>query len=349
MRAWMTYSVLIAALLGSAQAPRAGELMPNVLVTVPAMKPYVDELLSGIAESKNLLRAGQDAHHFSLSSSQRAALASADVIIVADREMNPFLNKLLDAEAKRGAKIIALTALPGAEPLAFAKENPWLEAAKKEAATQVKTDDNDGHEHHPHDDHTHADEKTSDAVIPLDPHLWLDPIRMANMASPLAEAIATTSPNHRGTLQTNATKLSAHLRTEVDPAIRHLLAQKTHREATSSKPVIPFITYHAAYQYFMKRYGLEHRGELFQRPEDYLGARTLRDIIAQSGKVKINCLISETQGPLVTRIAKNSGANVIVLSPEEALPQSAVTSASWVRNDYDRMLQKTAESFAGCL
>ena len=337
MRSWMTYSVLIAVLLATAQAPRAGETIPKVVVTVPAITPYVDELLRGIGTATDLLRPGQDAHSFSLSSNQRDALAHADLIIIADRGMSPFLNKLLDVEARRGAKVIALSALPGAEPLPFANENPWLEAAKKQAGAHDKNDD------------AHADKKPNTASKVPDPHLWLDPVRMANIAAPLADAITKSSPGNRGKLQANAAALSHHLRSEVDPAIRSIFAHHEPRAATSNKPTIPFITYHAAYQYFMARYDLEHRGELFQRPEDYLGARTLHTIISQSDTVKIGCIITETQSPLVSRIAKNSGAKIIALSPEEALQKSAVTSAPWAQNDYDRMLQKTAESFAGCL
>ena len=330
--------------MGSAQASRAGESFPNVVVTVPALKPYVDELLRGITESKNLLRAGQDAHNFSLSSGQRTALATADIIIISDREMNPFLNKLLDTEVKRGARLITLTALESAEALPFEKTNPWLESAKKDAAKETKTDDKDEH-----DEQEHADKKPANAPEPVDPHIWLDPIRMANLVKPIAAIMVTASPSNRDHIQANATALANHLRTEVDPAIRRLFAQQPPPPSMGAKPVIPFITYHAAYQYFMARYGLAHRGELFQRPEDYLGARTLRTLIAQSDKVKINCLITETQGPLVSRIAQTSGAKIIVLSPEDAIGKSQVTSASWAANDYDRLLQKTAESFAGCL
>lgn len=337
MRAWIPYIVMIAGLLGSTQAASAGEAFPRVLVTVPALTPYVNDLLHGITTSQNLLRPGQDAHGFSLSSRQRRALAEADVIIIADKGMSPFLNKMLDAEQKRGATVVVLTALKKAEPLSYRQENPWLKVAKAQAHAGEK----DAHAHH--DDHDHEEQQQTD------PHLWLDPLRMAALAVPLAEAIAARSPSHSTQLQANATTLAKHLRDEVDPALRAIVSIGTPQEKPRSKPLVPLITYHAGYQYFMARYGLTNNGEIVQRPEEYLGAKTLRDTMAQADRVTIGCIISESDSPLVRRIAKASGARMITLSPEAPIAPTEISSAPWARNDYERLLQKTAEQVASCL
>lgn len=326
--------MVIAGLLGGAQAALAGEQFPNVVVTVPALKPYTDALLKDIGQSQNLLRPGQDAHHFSLSSRQRQVLAAADVIIVADRTMHPFLNKLLDAEQKRGATIVVLTSLKEAEALPYTQENPWLEAAEAKAKVMEE------HDHHDHGEEAHGQ---------IDPHLWLDPIRMAALAAPIAEAIAARAPDHRGTLKANADVLAHHLREEVDPALRTMLASPSTAKSMRAKPQVPFITYHAAYQYFMARYGLQHGGEIVQRPEDYLGAKTLRDALSNAEKLSIRCVISESDSLLVRRIAKASGARIVAINPDSSVTTADITSADWAESDYDRLLQRTAESFAGCL
>lgn len=324
-------------MLPTAQASYAGELFPKVVVTVPAVTPYVNTLLDGITQAQDLLRPGQDAHSFSLNSRQRDMLHQADVIILADRSMTPFLDKLLATEAKRGATIVALSDLKEAEALPYISDNPWLSVAKAKAGVG--------------ESHEEDEEKPQprDGKAATDPHVWLDPVRMAALAHPLAEAIAQRSPTHRVQLLQNAEREAEHLRQEVDPALGALLIPRTTKDRTDEKPVIPFITYHAAYQYFMARYRLKNGGDITQRPEEYFGARDLRNRIARAAQLSIRCVISESASPLVQRIAKASGARVITLSPETPVTPTDITSAPWAQNDYDRLLQKTAESFGECL
>ncbi len=317
-----------------AQAASAGSALPQVVVTVPPLKPYADALLEGIGQAQSLLRPGQDAHTFTLSPSQREMLDHADVIMLPDRRMNAVLDKLLATEEKRGVKIIVLTSFPEAAALPYSSRNPWLETAGLS-----------GQEHHDKDD----EEGASPAPNWLDPHLWLDPIRMADLARPVAEGIADASPGNRAMLEHNAAHEATHLRQEVNPALVEILAKRRPAEPKVAKPEVPFITYHAAYQYFLKRYGLEAEGEVTQRPEDYLGARTLHDVMTGAAKIHIRCLISETDAPLVKRLAVASDAQIIHLSPEALYGSDEVPAANWVKNDYDRLLEKTALVFAGCL
>ncbi len=318
-----TYSRVIAVLLVSAQAAIAGQLNPKVLVTVPPLVPYTDNLLRGIGQADSLLRPGQDPHSFTLSPSQRQALAEADVIVVPDRTMHAVLASLLEKEEKRGARIVELLALKGAKPLPYTKNNPWLKLA------------------------SHKDDHQDDGAY--DPHLWLDPIRMAAIARPLAEAIADAAPSHRAQLVSNAKDLSFHLREEVNPALRKLFEATPRHAAMNAKPFVPFITYHAAYQYFLKRYALEQFGEVTQRPESYLGAKTVHDVIDSAGTLSIRCVITESEGTLVKSIATASDAKIVKLSPEALYTPNEAPPADWVRDGYDRLLQKTAISFAGCL
>lgn len=321
-----SYGVLIASFMVSAQVAFAGELNPKVVVTTPPLKPYTDALLRGIGESYSLLRPGQDAHTFTLSPSQRRALSTADVIIIPDRTMNPVLDTMLAMEEKRGAKVLALTDLREARALPYPKKNPWLDLAGEA-------------------DHT-DDEADDDA---RDPHVWLDPERMASLALPVAEAIGVAAPSHQARLQQNARDLAFHLREEVTPGVTAILEAVSPKESMSARPQVPFITYHAAYQYFLKRFRLESMGQITQRPENYLGARALHDTVSGAGKLSIRCIVSETNSPLVQRIAKASRARIVILSPEGLYTGDEAGQAPWVRNDYDRLLLKTATSFASCL
>ena len=190
-------------------------------------------------------------------------------------------------------------------------------------------------------------EKPKTATI--DPHFWLDPERMAAIAEPLAAALAEAAPEHRTTLLTNAKTLSVHLRGDVMPAMHALLAASQPHAPLGQKPDIPFITYHAAYHYFLSRFNMADDGTVTMRPEDYLGAKTLNDLLVAASKQHIRCLIAEDDSPLVRRVAKAAAAKIVILSPEQLVSETEVPPLDWIKNGYDRLLYKTAKSFAECL
>lgn len=340
----------IAGLLLTAQAACAGGLFPDVVVTVAPLKPYVDSILAGHGQAKTLLRPGQDAHSFALTLAQAQMLDAADVVIVPDLSMSPFLARVLAKKPK--VRIIELSALKGAYPLPYADENPWLEAAKAAAKNKTDTrqptsdDDDDAHAHAHGKATTHGDDDEHGVT---DPHLWLDPMRMAAIAVPLARAIGEQAPEARPALIANAKAQALHLQREVIPNLEAILKAPASTATAVGRPEIPFITYHAAYQYFMAQFGLTHYGEITQRPEEAMGAKTMAEILGGAKTLHIRCLIGEQRNVIMDNIAASTGARIIILSPEQLPAPKDVDAFDWLHDDYDRLLYVTAKAFAGCL
>lgn len=303
------------------QAAIAGSTVPRVLVTVEPLKPVADALLAGITHSTLLTRAGQDAHNMVLSPSQTKALIEAEIIIVPDRTLNNVVNMMAKRAEEKGALVIALTDLPGADALPYETAQPWLggKKVKKKRSKQ------------------------------LDPHLWLDPQRMAAIATPLAEAIATKSPSLRAQLLGNARAWQQHLVMQVDPELTKLLGGVEGKRRYNSRPFIPFITSHSAYQYFFARYGIENYGALSLLPEDMTGASSQHAVLKRAGEVTIGCLIAEQETPLVKRVATASGAKIVKLNPEVLPTRDKSPKLSYLKDDYDRLLYVTAITLADCL
>ena len=337
------YAATIAAIILTSQAAFAGGLFPKVVVTVAPLKPYVDEIMRGVGESQNLLRPNQEAHDFALAPSQAQMLEEADVVIVPDLEMSPMLKRLL---AKKKLIVIELSKLEGADPLPYAAQNPWLEAMKAKEKPKVEKAKPDVHDDHDHD----AEKKAAKNKAPAnDPHLWLDPERMAAMAAPLASALGEKFPEARSSLVTNASVLSRHLRNEVMPQLRAMLKNEPRMVDAVSKQQIPFITYHAAYQYFLARFGLTHYGELTTRPEEKMGAQTKATLLSGAESIRVRCLIGEQSSILMERIAKSTDAKIILLSPEQLVERTEVDTLDWIKNDYDRFIYTTTKTFSKCL
>ncbi|MFZ4125310.1 MAG: metal ABC transporter substrate-binding protein, partial [Rickettsiales bacterium] len=274
----------------------------------------------------SLLNAGQSLHHAGFTPDQMTRLNVAEVIVAIDKKISPALTKLLAERAKKGATVIYISELKGAEPLAYRAENPFLTVGKVE-------ENHEKHKHH----HGHG----------IDPHLWLDPLRVANLLPALADKLGDYWPEHRADFAHNATRYALHLRAEVQPEISNIIAAAKQRQSDSSK-AIPVMTYHDAYQYFQKRYGLES-GFITQRPEDYQGAKTMKEILEKANKTHVRCIVSETDNYHVQRIAELAQAEVITLSPERPYEGNEVPYTPWAKNGYERMLVMVAKAYAKCL
>jgi hypothetical protein len=63
----------------------------------------------------------------------------------------------------------------------------------------------------------------------------------------------------------------------------------------------------------------------------------------------VRCIIAEGKTTLVERLAKVSGAKIVVVMPEQLPTPRALPPLPWIQNDYDRFLYGVATQFAPCL
>lgn len=317
MKRFAAYGCLLALIALLPQASHAA-WQQNVLVTTPVLQPILAELMAGLGKAESLANNAQDPHQTGYTPDQFKRLNEAEVVIALDKKVAPGLNKILAQRAEKGALVIYLTDLESVEALPYRTYNPFLSVHKNNKKSRT-----------------------------IDPHFWLDPLRVANMLPELAAEIATYWPESKASLNHNANRLALRLRGEVHPAIMNIFAAAQQRHSDSSKAV-PVMTYHDAYQYFQKRYGLEG-GYITQHPEEYLGAKTMQDLLQQANATHVRCLLSETENHHATRIAELTQASIVTLNPERPYANTEVTYTPWTKNGYDRMLLAVAKAYASCL
>lgn len=345
---------MVIALMGLvAQASSASDLQPRTLVLVPAMTPYVAELMHGAGTAEDLLEPGQTPHDFALNPKQTKALSTADFLIVPTRAMNTVVIRL--AEKQKQLHILTLAELEGANPLPKQTKNPWIsvelaKAEKQQATTPARLDQGVTFKenHWASDDAPPSQEPALPKDAALDPHLWLDPERMAALAPALARAMGEALPAHRNSWKANATKVSAHLRQEVMPELRAMLAKRRSDALSTATPTLPYITSHAAYAYFFERFELPHTGQIMNSDEESLGAADMDATLNAAKSNRIRCVISEDRTPFFTRIADIAGATLRIFSPE-LRAEGNTPPLPWIRNDYDRFLYHAAARFGECL
>lgn len=81
----------------------------------------------------------------------------------------------------------------------------------------------------------------------LDPHIWLDPLRVIIQARTICEELSGLAPEHKSVFESNLTIFSAEL-DSIDVKISELLAPFKHRE---------FLVFHPSFGYFAERYRLK--------------------------------------------------------------------------------------------
>lgn len=146
----------------------------------------------------NLTRAGQDPHDTELSIKQTAQVAEADlVLLTADLQA-----AVAEAAEQNASGIVLDTA---------------------EVIDLRPAEDHSGdhsHDHSDEHDHAHADDQADDRADDraedhdhgdLDPHFWLDPLRMARIADAVADRLAEADPDHAEDYRTNAAEVRREL------------------------------------------------------------------------------------------------------------------------------------------
>jgi zinc transport system substrate-binding protein len=148
-----------------------------------------------------------------------------------------------------------------------------------------------------------------------DPHFWLDPQRMAAVATALGEAFAERDPSNAAAYRANATSLVADLDT-LDAEFRDGLARCASTD---------LVTSHAAFRYLAARYGLSQEGIAGIAPDVEPNAATIRDLTHHVRETGATTVYAESlvSPALAETVARETGARVAVLDPLEGLTDAS--------------------------
>jgi zinc transport system substrate-binding protein len=148
-----------------------------------------------------------------------------------------------------------------------------------------------------------------------DPHFWLDPTRLADVATALGDDFARRDPANAADYRANAAALVADLEA-LDAEFRTGLAQCRTRE---------LVTGHAAFGYLAERYDLHQEGVAGVSPDLEPDAATLRDLSAHVRDAGVTTVYSESlvSPALAETVAREAGVRVAVLDPLEGITDAS--------------------------
>ena len=152
-----------------------------------------------------------------------------------------------------------------------------------------------GGHHHGHA-HAHGE---------FDVHIWLDPNNAKVIVKEVANELASLDSKNSNFYKMNAKKTLEKL-----DILINQIDKSINKKAS-------FVTFHDAYQYFEKRFGVEALGALTINTDIQPGAKQIAEIKDLVEDKNIKCIFSEPQfnPKLINMIAKSTGAKTGILDP----------------------------------
>jgi len=156
---------------------------------------------------------------------------------------------------------------------------------------------------HDHDsDHEHEHEHEGG-----NPHVWLNPVYAIHQVEKIRDAFVKADPEHASEYKENAARYTNELKS-LDRQIR----ARVKTFATKD-----FITFHSAWIYFAKEYGLKEAAVIEETPGREPSPTEVGDIVKICRKIKSKAIFAEPQfSPKAAQvIADECGAKVLMLDP----------------------------------
>ncbi|MGX2949927.1 zinc ABC transporter substrate-binding protein ZnuA [Ursidibacter sp. B-7004-1] len=318
-------TALSLALLGATTIANA-----DVLTTVKPLGFIASAITDGVTETKVLLPSSASPHDYSLKPSDVEKLQSANLVVWVGEEMESFLEKSVGNLAKE--KVLTLEDIEAIKHI--------VEHAKEEKEEHHDHDHKDDHKHehehsHKHEHkHNHAHGHDHHHDHDEDWHIWLSPTASEKIAEQIAMRLSQQMPDQKAKIEENLANFKVALNTKNAEIAKQF-------ENVKEKG---YYTFHDAYGYFEKTYGLNSLGSFTINPTIAPGAKTLNAIKKNIAKNKAVCLFAEPQftPKVIESLSKGTSAKVGQLDPLGA-------NVELGKNAYPQFLQSLADQFSECL
>ena len=280
-----------------------------VIATTPILGDLVRQVGGDQVNVEVLIPLGADPHDFEPSAAQAARLRDASLIVANGLGLEERLESALDGAQKDGVPVFDVG--EELDPLSITSADEKEGHAEEEAGG-------------------HGSE---------DPHVWLDPERMATAASLVATQLATTTGLDAAPFQQRAATYADAARA-AEAEARALLAKLP---ADQRK----LITNHDALEYFAQRFNLEVIGTVIPGGSTLAepSAADLSELVALIKANNVKAIFSEStvSSKLIESLAREVGSQVSVVelstdtlgepgSPTATYPGLIVTTARLIAN-----------------
>lgn len=337
------FLAIIAGFFWMGTEPAAGSGAPVGVVTSVLPVTFVAQEVGGERVRVNtLVPPGASPHTFEPVPSDMVKLQGARFFLRVGAGLDGWSDKLMGA-APGGLEMLTLMALPGMKPMEGGHDH---DHGKK----PVEKHDDHGHDEKPaekhddhghdekqakkHDDHGHA-EARAEHEEGINPHFWLDPIRVRDVMVPvIVEHFIEADPAGKEYYEKRGKDFHQRL-TALDIRIRRELAKAKGRK---------FVAFHNAWVYFSERYNVEEVAVVQEFAGEEPTPREVAALVRGAREAGIRSILVEPQlSPRVARtIANEFGGRTVIVDPVGDPGDPA-------RSSYEKMMLFNARAFAQAL
>ncbi|MER5731134.1 metal ABC transporter substrate-binding protein [Streptomyces sp. NPDC002138] len=257
----------------------------DVMASFYPMQFLAEQIGKDHVKVTSLTKPGVEPHDLEITPRQTAALGEADLVLYL-KSLQPAVDK---AVAQTPAKNV-------------------VDAA---TFTKLEVHGASGHDHAEGEaDHGHSHGESGE-----DPHVWLDPVKYAEIAKGVGAALEKADPDHAADYKKNADDLVAKL-TALDTEFKDGLKN------TASKT---FITTHSAFGYLSARYGLDQEGISGIDPESEPTPARMKELQDVAKKDNVTTVFFEALASDKTAktLARDTGLKTDVLDPLEGITDTS--------------------------
>lgn len=271
----------------------------RILTSIPPLYCWTANVAGPLAMVENLLPADVSPHDHQFRPRDLKRIGAADVIVLNGLGLEDWFARVILANSKDTKKKIVRIA-DGLPEAVLVRHLPTIEVGAGKSTA-------------PAHDHDHGD-----AGGQANPHLWLDPHIARHGVSNILHALQTADPANAAGYAMNATAYLAKL-DALDAEIR---------TATATIRGRPVVTFHDAFPYFCRRYGLDLVGVIEEVPGTDPSPRYLAALLkaVRAKGVKVIFTEPSSNPRLAKRLADDLGIAVAEL---DVLETGALTPTSY--------------------
>jgi zinc transport system substrate-binding protein len=287
---------------GSADAEKSADGKTKVIAGFYPMAWLTEKVGGDKVSVETLTKPGVEPHDLELTARQVADVGKAGFVTYV-KGVQPAVDDAVAKEAK-DKSLDAASVVKTLQPSADGGE-------------EEESEDEHGHEH-----------------VTYDPHIWLDPARMATIATALGDKLAAADSANAATYKANAKRTAAEL-AQLDQKFQTGL--KTCKQKN-------IVTAHAAFGYLADHYGLKQISIAGVDPNTEPSPKRLAELTQQIRSSGATTVFTETLvSPKVAEtLAREAGVKTAVLDPIEGVEKGS-------SDDYASLMAKNLQTLRTAL
>ncbi|WP_099220914.1 metal ABC transporter substrate-binding protein [Listeria costaricensis] len=293
---WLLFSIpfLVATLFlsgcsssdsGTASKDKSDKI--NVYTTVYPLQYLAEQIGGDKVSVKSVYPPGSDAHSYEPTQKDMMNIADSDLFFYIGLGMEGFVDSAKDSLKNENVRFVAT-----ADKLDLPKDP---DAAFEE------------------EDSDHADEEEHGDI---NPHVWLDPVYMEQMATIVKDQLTKEMPSAKEEFEKNYQKVEADLK-ELDASYRDMAEHAKRKD---------FVTAHAAYSYWETEYGLNQIPIAGISTDDEPSQKKLQQIVDTINEKNIPYIMLEqnTNSKIADVIQQETNTKTLTLHNLETLTQKDI-------------------------